>query len=247
MIRNQSNRNHAKKGSLKIFLCEICDKECNSKVEIKKLSQEHLPELSFNKCDFKTPSSADLNEHKQNDHKPTKFVCDSYDFDTVHISQLQKHKRIEHTKSILFCDGCSYKASFESDLQRHKEGMYGKEIACDQCEIKYTSREDFNTHLYSKHGNYNSTSYFSSRKRNEFSGGNDDEERTHKPAKKVSENTNKSKEHKNKTDDYDETSPTRVFKCEQTCSIRQNNFLSKDELDLHMRFFHENTPEQSQQ
>ena len=62
---NQStqNSNHAKKGSLKIFLCEICDKECNSKVEIKKHSQEHLPELSCNKCDFKTPSSADLKEH----------------------------------------------------------------------------------------------------------------------------------------------------------------------------------------
>lgn len=172
----------------KIFSCDICDSEFETKMILKSHKQElHGIDYKCTICSFTTKDTITLEEHKKIhsqhltcticncrteteksllDHKETQHLkCIDVHITPFH-KDMRRHKIAMHNQTKP-CDLCSYKAVHDVDLQRHKQVMHNKDITfpCNICEYVTTCKEELDFHFAAKHKQKQRTRIFSARSR----------------------------------------------------------------------------------
>ena len=148
--------------------------------------------------------------------------------------------RVNH--SIQFCcDSCTYRAHDEADLTNHKSVKHIQIFQCDSCSYHAIHRWDLNRHKNGMHKEINQTfSRFYNRSQNP----REDNQPNKNPTEKLNDENRNNSTHKASKRGQ---SFQHKFSCSGSCDIRQKSFNHKDELELHMNFFHGATsPSQTQ-
>ena len=143
----------------------------------------------------------------------------------MHSSQLEKHTRNIHTQDIA-CDECDFLAKNNQDLTKHVTYKHPKSILCEQCGYEAHGNNDLNSHKRRTHR----TRYFSRSLRS-----NNTEQylpRRDKREYKTQDCFNEDKADKN-------IPQKEQFHCAGKCDSIQKSFTHKDELELHIQYYHE--------
>ena len=222
------------------YACESCDYEAVTKENIKDHKKNvHDKLYSCAKCEFTCTDLDTFKLHKSDTHPPVIYSCDMCNFDTFHNNQLEKHRRTKHSDDFS-CPNCTFKAANARDLAHHNKIKHAPEFPCDLCSYKACHRPDLNRHLRTMHDqeNYQRSRYFTNSKQYHTKSFNNIQtmktfENTTKP---MTMNVNKNilEEPVAKPVNISDN----LLRCSGPCHALQKTFSHKDELNLHMDFFH---------
>ena len=216
------------------YACEMCDFVSKEKEVIVNHKQNmHEKKFSCNKCKFSTNEVEKLRSHKNSEHPPVIHQCEFCDFDTIHENQLKKHTRINHSPDFQ-CDKCDYRAKGELDLTTHKKTKHIPVFPCQICSYKAFNQADLNRHIRVMHqdDNHQQSRYFNRTRKPTII--------EHVPRKNRTEeqhNINVPKPESKPSSHHDPNNLNKPHICGK-CDSGAERFTHKDELDLHMMFYH---------
>ena len=152
---------------------------------------------------------------------------------------MEKHKRTKHSVDFP-CNMCKFQAMNTDDLGNHRRAKHGPQFPCDFCTYKASHNPDLNRHMKGMHPDkFNRSTVFTNQSRNNNNKIN--ENVTNAKEKTTEENIYKDEEHNA------DSVLNGKFNCVGPCGSLQKNFSHKDELELHMKYFHKEQPQPNPQ
>ena len=220
-------------------MCELCNYKCTSKTDILSHKLEnHEQKLSCKKCNFSASKLDEMKDHKIAEHPAVLHVCEHCDFETVHENQLLKHSRNNHLLKFE-CKRCNFRAKDASDLTSHfKTKHAAPQFPYDQCSYKACSYGDLNRHKRGMHQENKDTRsrYFTRSKHSNVNDKSSYETSRRKPTKDNNEHT------PSPSPSFPAQYPEdQSYRCTGECDSVEKTFTHKDELDLHMKFYHKSS------
>ena len=207
------------------FACSKCEYETNLKADLSKhVEDTHERLYTCSQCDFKSESSQEISEHKRRVHQQKKYECAECEFETFQPKELEKHIRDIHSAPQFPCDACSYQAIHQRDLGRHMNTMHKIPLVCNKCDFNTLHTDNLRTHVKESH--YQSRTFVSSNRNS----GPSRQSIVNQPAKAANTSTKPGSS---------EQSSHQKFHCQGKCASPRKDFQHKDEFDLHMSFFHD--------
>ena len=211
-----SNQNREKDVT---FACVSCPFETKERDNLKTHQQlAHNNQIICESCDYICTSEIELITHRKNWHAPALHTCNDCDFKTIHADMLTKHIKehendiieVEPNKLRITCDFCAYNPFSKQDLTRHIRVMHR-----DKQESRTFNRSRSNTNNYKV---------------------------VQRPAVKPQYLKEKKSESfpVNINSSSKEATPSSVhqYACDKSCNRWQYTFSHKDELELHMSYYH---------
>ena len=105
--------------------CDICDKECSTK--------------------------GNLKSHVRNIHEGVRFSCEECGYKTGQKAGLMRHMLALHGGRRLQCDMCEKTYKWEVDLARHKLRHVKASFVCDKCDKEFTEKRQLQAHIKAVH------------------------------------------------------------------------------------------------
>lgn len=139
----------------KMFQCEECGKKISSQYQLKKhIEAMHQGKMFFcPHCPYKIGWKKSLKEHLVLYHSsaPLKYQCSKCGKNFKRKGAMDEHELTHNSKDIA-CDQCDKKFSSERYLTRHVESVHGEsKHSCSECHKKFTTNAYLKDHIRRSH------------------------------------------------------------------------------------------------
>ena len=102
-----------------IYLCDLCEKTCNTQAEFKKHVEDHHKPKKCNDCDYQCNGEAPLSAHRKKYHS-NQFPCDRCGMKATSLQDLDIHIENAHKQNdVISCQFCSFKSKGNLNMDRH--------------------------------------------------------------------------------------------------------------------------------
>ena len=109
--------------------------------------------IKCSKCDFRSKSERQAEEHNQTKHNGVKYTCNQCDYESEILKELKGHQNENGHKGVKFrCHLCKYRATLQSNLKIHVQAMHeGQTYKCDICNFSASTPRTVGWHKKAKH------------------------------------------------------------------------------------------------
>ena len=147
--KESKNKDEERMTILKIFegMQELMGKMNNQTLNT------NTPVIEFvcDSCDYKTNNSAQLKQHKDDQHgRAVLYACNICDKKCTDIDSLKIHKR-SHVKKKYECKDCRYKAETGDELKEHITRRHSRKYECELCDFNSHVKTDIDDHERKDH------------------------------------------------------------------------------------------------
>ena len=109
--------------------------------------------IKCSKCDFRSKSERQAEEHNQTKHNGVKYTCNQCDYESEILKELKGHQNEKKHEGMKFqCHLCKYRATLQSNLKIHVQAMHEcQTYNCDVCSFSASTPQTVVWHKKAKH------------------------------------------------------------------------------------------------
>ena len=228
-----------------------------SELDIESPTEDELS-TNVNNNQTETDLNNEFSKNNENTSEELRLRCQQCEFVTENRISFNIHM-VSHFSSNISCDKCSYCAIHEKDLGRHMKNMHAspKHLSCKLCDFYTVEESEFKEHCRQAHNNetrifsrsmnvtnkchlcsYHPTNRNDLRRHIQSMHGKTLSEKNSSTKDQVSSACKVIKDSPSKQPESSSSSSEMEFHCPGGCTPLVKSFVHKEELELHLSYFH---------